>query len=78
MTMHHNVYSQKGCSTCKPCAKGGGNVGRNAVLLLIILFTAGLGLLILPFFKKCQFCGHNHFMNKHGSTTSGPFISPTI
>lgn len=65
-SMHHNVYSQQGCIECKPCAKGGANVGRSAVLWAIGICTMGLGLLFLPFFTKCQYCGHNHFMNKHG------------
>ena len=78
MSMHHNIYSQKGCSSCKPCAKGAGNVGRVAILWTIAICTAGVGLLILPFFKKCQFCGHNHFMNKHGADNPPTTASPVI
>lgn len=62
---HHNLYSQKGCIGCKPCEGGSANIGRNATLIAIAFMTAGVGLIILPFFKNCQFCGHNTFMNKH-------------
>lgn len=67
MSQHHNIYSQKGCIGCKPCEGGGGNIGRSATLWSLGLFTAGLGLLVLPFYKRCMFCGHNSFMNKHAS-----------
>jgi len=69
MSTHHNLFSQKGCIGCKPCEGGSGNVGRATVLWTIGIFTVGLGLLILPFFKKCQFCSHNAFMNKHTTPT---------
>ncbi len=65
MSNHLNVYSQRGCVDCKPCEKGGANVGRSAILWTIGIFTAGIGLIFLPFFKKCQYCGHNSWMNKH-------------
>ncbi|GGO58997.1 hypothetical protein GCM10010910_00890 [Microbacterium nanhaiense] len=65
MSQHHNVYSQKGCVSCKPCEGGGANIGRNVTLWAIALCTAGIGLLILPFFKKCQYCGHNKWWNSH-------------
>jgi hypothetical protein len=35
------------------------------VLWTIGICTAGMGLIILPFFKKCVYCGHSNFMNKH-------------
>jgi hypothetical protein len=60
-----NMYSQKGCIGCCVCEGGGKKVGRSAVLWTIGICTAGIGLLILPFFKKCVYCGHNTFMNKH-------------
>lgn len=69
MSQHHNLYSQKGCLECKPCEGGASNIGRTWTLIAIGFFTAGLGLLILPFFKKCQFCNHNAFMNKHRTPT---------
>ena len=62
---HLNIYSQKGCIGCKPCERGSANIGRSAVLWTIGILTAGMGLIILPFFKKCQYCGHNSFMNRH-------------
>lgn len=65
MSQHHNVYSQKGCIGCKPCEGGGANIGRTSVLWAIGLCTAGMGLIALAFFKKCQYCGHNTMMNKH-------------
>ena len=79
MSMHLNQYSQKGCIGCKPCEGGGANVGRVTVLWVIGLCTAGIGNLIgMPFFKKCQFCGHNSFMNKHATPVQqygGPVAS---
>ncbi|UAJ78310.1 hypothetical protein IT072_02360 [Leifsonia sp. ZF2019] len=65
MSQHQNIYSQRGCIDCKPCEGGGGNIGRNSTLWAIGIFTAGIGLLFLPFFKKCQYCGHNMWWNKH-------------
>lgn len=69
MSQHHNLYSQKGCIGCKPCEGGAANIGRATVLWVIGICTVGIGLIILPFFKKCQFCGHNGFMNKHTTPT---------
>lgn len=69
MSQHHNLYSQKGCISCKPCEGGAANIGRTWTLIAIGFLTTGGGLLILPFFKKCQFCGHNAFMNKHQTPT---------
>lgn len=69
-SVHMNTYSQKGCIGCKPCEGGSANVGRTAVLWSLGFFTFGSGLLILPFFKKCQYCGHNSFMNAHGAPGS--------
>lgn len=68
MSQHLNIYSQKGCIGCKPCEGGAGNIGRSAILWTIGICTIGIGLIFLPFFKKCQFCGHNAFMNKHAAT----------
>lgn len=65
-----NHYSQRGCLGCKPCEGGAANVGRGAVLWTIGICTAGIGLLILPFFKRCQYCHHNAFMNAHGGTST--------
>lgn len=65
MSGHRNIYSQKGCIDCKPCEGGAANIGRVALLWTIGICTAGLGLLFLPFFKKCQYCSHNAFMNAH-------------
>lgn len=65
MSQHLNIYSQHGCIQCKPCEGGGANIGRASVLWTIGIMTAGIGLLFLPFFKKCQYCGHNMFWNKH-------------
>lgn len=67
MSQHLNVYSQRGCIGCKPCESGGANVGRAAIIWLIIILTSGLGALGIPFFKKCQYCGHRDFMNKHAT-----------
>lgn len=66
-SMHHNLYSQRGCTTCKQCTGGAGNVGRATVLVTLALFTCGLSLLILPFYRKCVFCGHNSWMDKHAA-----------
>lgn len=65
MSNHLNVFSQKGCVDCKSCEKGGAHVGRIAALWTIGVCTAGVGLLYLPFFKKCQYCSHNTWWNKH-------------
>lgn len=70
MSQHLNVYSQKGCIGCKVCEGGAANIGRSTVLWTIGICTAGIGLIFLPFFKKCQFCAHNAFMNKHTTPTA--------
>jgi hypothetical protein len=59
------VYSQKGCIGCKSCEGGGANVGRTTVIWTIAICTAGIGLIYLPFYKKCVYCGHNTWWNKH-------------
>jgi len=65
MGNHLNIYSQKGCIGCKSCEGGAASIGRTSLLIFIGVMTAGIGLLILPFFKKCQYCGHNTWMNSH-------------
>jgi hypothetical protein len=65
MSNHLNMYSQKGCVNCKVCEGGGANIGRSATLWTIGICTAGIGLIFLPFFKKCQYCHHNTWWNKH-------------
>lgn len=62
---HLNIYSQKGCIGCKPCEGGSANIGRFWTLVGIGVATGGMGLIFLPFFKKCQYCGHNMWSNKH-------------
>lgn len=69
MSQHLNIYSQRGCLGCKPCEGGAANVGRWWALFALIFFTAGVGALVLPFYKRCQFCGHNSIMNRHASPT---------
>lgn len=65
MSNHLNVFNQKGCIDCKSCERGAAHIGRMVTLWTIGLFTAGIGLIFLPFFKKCQYCGHNQWWNKH-------------
>lgn len=65
MSQHLNMYSQKGCIGCKPCEAGAANIGRTVTLWTIGILTVGIGLLFLPFFKKCQYCSHNTWWNKH-------------
>lgn len=60
-----NMYQQKGCVGCKLCEGGAAKIGRTSALWGIGLFTGGLGLIVLPFFKKCVYCNHNMFLNKH-------------
>jgi len=62
---HLRGHIQRGCVGCKPCEGGAANIGRNMLLFFICIFTCGLGLLIIPFYKKCVFCGHSMFLNKH-------------
>lgn len=50
---------------CKSCEGGGSHIGRMAVIWAIALCTVGLGLVYLPFYKKCQYCGHNVWWNRH-------------
>lgn len=59
------TYTRKGCVGCKVCEGGAGKIGRNAALWGIGICTGGIGLIILPFYKRCVYCGHNTFMNKH-------------
>ncbi len=65
MSQHLNIYGQKGCVDCRPCERGGANIGRITVLVIIGIFTCGVGLIFLPFHKKCLYCGHNTWWNKH-------------
>lgn len=68
MTQHLNLYSQRGCIDCKPCRGGAANIGRTWTLIAIGFFTVGIGLIFLPFFKRCVYCRHNTWWNRH----SGP------
>lgn len=61
------TYSRKGCVGCCLCEGGSKSIGRTTVLWTIGILTCGLGLLVLPFFKKCVYCGHNTFMNGHAA-----------
>ncbi len=65
MSNHLNIYAQKGCIGCKSCEGGGTHIGRMAIIWTIAICTAGVGLIYLPFYKKCQYCGHNVWWNKH-------------
>ncbi|ODA90219.1 hypothetical protein ATY41_10685 [Leifsonia xyli subsp. xyli] len=65
ISQHQNIYSQRGCIDRKLCEGGGGNISRTSTLWFIGCCTGGIGLLFLPFFKKCQYCGHNMWWNKH-------------
>lgn len=65
MSNHVNVFSQRGCIGCKNCEGGGGKMARSALLWTIGILTVGIGLIFLAFFKKCQYCGHNTWLNKH-------------
>lgn len=60
-----NTYSQHGCIGCCICEGGSQKVARTVVLWTLGIFTMGIGLLVLPFSKKCVYCGHNMFMNNH-------------
>lgn len=64
-SLSQNFYSQSGCVGCPVCEGGTQGVKRTLTLWTIAFFTVGMGLIILPFFKKCQFCQHNMFMAKH-------------
>jgi len=72
MSTHLNVYSQRGCIGCKVCERGAANIGRNWTLVTIGVLTMGLGLIFLPFFKKCQYCGHNTWWNAHRGPDTRP------
>jgi ribosomal protein S27AE len=63
--MNIETYTRKGCVGCGKCEGGSKNIGRTATLWTIGILTCGIGLIILPFFKNCVYCGHNSFMNKH-------------
>ena len=56
-------YARAACPTCKACTGGAENVGRICVLGLLAMSIVGL--LVIPFFKKCPTCGHSMFMNEH-------------
>jgi len=59
------AHMQQGCIGCKPCEGGISNIARSLKIFFLAIFTLGLGLLIIPFFKKCVYCGHSMFLNKH-------------
>lgn len=65
MSQHHNIYSQRGCIDCKPCEGGGANIGRTQTLLWGGIFTVGILPLVTVFTKKCQYCGHRQWWNRH-------------
>lgn len=65
MVNNVNIYSQRGCIGCKSCEKGGAHIGRMTIIWTIGICTAGIGLIYLPFYKKCQYCAHNTWWNKH-------------
>lgn len=70
-----DTYQRSYCKGCCVCEGGADNIKRNIVLWTLGICTCGLGLLVLPFNKKCTKCGHNTFMNKHGEyahTSSTP------
>lgn len=58
-------HIQRGCIGCCVCEKGVRNVKRSVAKFFLIFCTGGFGLLILPFYKKCLYCGHSMFMNQH-------------
>lgn len=70
------TWSRKGCVGCCLCEGGSRQIGRTAVLAALALFTMGLGLLALPFFKRCVYCGHNTFMNSHSPHAAAPQPQP--
>lgn len=70
--VRHNFYYQNGCISCKPCERGAANIGRNLTMICLAYVTVGLALLILPFYKKCLFCGHNMWFNRHEPDGSTP------
>ena len=59
------TYVRRGCAGCCHCEGGSHNIARTSALWMIGLFTGGLGLLVIPFFKRCLYCGHNTFLNSH-------------
>jgi hypothetical protein len=61
----HESQTKKGCIGCCLCEGGARKILRSFVLCTLAIFTYGIGLLVLPFSKKCLYCGHNMFMNKH-------------
>lgn len=40
-------------------------MARSLVLWTLAIFTLGAGLLILPFYRRCVYCGHRAFMSRH-------------
>lgn len=74
MPNHLNTYGQKGCVGCKSCEKGGAHIGRITVIWTIAICTAGIGLVYLPFYKKCQYCAHDTRRNTH----YGPGLRQTV
>lgn len=59
------TYARRGCFGCCHCEGGSRNIIRTATLWMIGLFTCGFGLLVIPFFRKCVYCGHGTFLNGH-------------
>jgi hypothetical protein len=62
---HMNAHVQQGCVGCIPCEGGVGNIIRNLKFFALFIFTCGIGLVAIPFFKKCVFCGHSMMWNQH-------------
>lgn len=54
-------YTRKGCVGCAPCQGGAKQIGRQTLFWITLSMAAWP----MPFFKKCVYCGHNTYLNKH-------------
>lgn len=71
MSQHLNHYSQKGCIGCASCEGGAKQQGRIWSMVGLATLTGGIFLFVPLFFKRCQYCGHSSWMNRHGAPVSG-------
>ena len=60
-----HTHVQHGCIGCKICEGGSAKIGRTVLLWTLMIFTGFMAAFAIPFSKKCVFCGHTMFLNKH-------------
>jgi hypothetical protein len=61
----HSMYQQRGCIGCALCEGGGKKIARTLKVWCFAFFTGFVGLIVIPFYGRCVYCGHTMFFNRH-------------